>query len=148
MANVNIKFNGKEFLLSCDDGQEEHLEELSNVLNNKFNELKTNLGNIGENKLLLITSIKVIDEYFETKKIIQSKKKELEILKSKFLDLKNLIYEYKNNKEKEIQTLMHLHDNLKKEVQEVNESYSKIIDDTTKEIDDFVDKINADSSVQ
>ena len=148
MANVNIKFNGKEFLLSCDDGQEEHLEELSNVLNNKFNELKTNLGNIGENKLLLITSIKVIDEYFETKKIIDSKKKELEILKSKFLDLKNLIYEYKDNKEKEIQTLMNLHDNLKKEVQEVNESYSKIIDDTTKEIDDFVDKINADSSVQ
>ena len=147
MANVNIKFNGKEFLLSCDDGQEEHLEELSNVLNNKFNELKTNLGNIGENKLLLITSIKVIDEYFETKKIIESKKKELEILKSKFLDLKNLIYEYKDNKEKEIQTLMHLHDNLKKEVQEVNESYSKIIDDTTKEIDDFVNKINADSSV-
>ena len=148
MANVNIKFNGKEFLLSCDDGQEEHLEELSNVLNNKFNELKTNLGNIGENKLLLITSIKVIDEYFETKKIIDSKKKELEILKSKFLDLKNLIYEYKDNKEKEIQTLMDLHDNLKKEVQEVNESYLKIIDDTTKEIDDFVDKINADSSVQ
>ena len=148
MANVNIKFNGKEFLLSCDDGQEEHLEELSNVLNNKFNELKTNLGNIGENKLLLITSIKVIDEYFETKKIIDSKKKELEILKSKFLDLKNLIYEYKDNKEKEIQTLMHLHDNLKKEVQEVNESYSKIIDDTTKEIGDFVDKINADSPVQ
>jgi len=148
MANVNIKFNGKEFLLSCDDGQEEHLEELSNLLNNKFNELKTNLGNIGENKLLLITSIKVIDEYFETKKIIESKKKELETLKSKFLDLKNLIYEYKDNKEKEIQTLMHLHDNLKKEVQEVNESYSKIIDDTTKEIDDFVDKINADSSVQ
>ena len=148
MANVNIKFNGKEFLLSCDDGQEEHLEELSNVLNNKFNELKTNLGNIGENKLLLITSIKVIDEYFETKKIIDSKKKELEILKSKFLDLKNLIYEYKDNKEKEIQTLMDLHDNLKKEVDDVNESYSKIIDDTTKEIDDFVDKINADSSVQ
>ena len=148
MANVNIKFNGKEFLLSCDDGQEEHLEELSNVLNNKFNELKTNLGNIGENKLLLITSIKVIDEYFETKKIIENKKKELEILKSKFLDLKNLIYEYKDNKEKEIQTLMDLHNNLKKEVEDVNESYSKIIDDTTKEIDDFVDKINADSSVQ
>ena len=148
MANVNIKFNGKEFLLSCDDGQEEHLEELSNVLNNKFNELKTNLGNIGENKLLLITSIKVIDEYFETKKIIDSKKKELETLKNKFLDLKNLIYEYKDDKEKEIQTLMDLHDNLKKEVEDVNESYSKIIDDTTKEIDDFVDKINADSSVQ
>ena len=69
MANVNIKFNGKEYLLSCDDGQEDHLEELSNVLNNRFDDLKSSLGNIGENKLLLITSIKIMDEYYETKKI-------------------------------------------------------------------------------
>ena len=74
MANVNIKFNGKEFLLSCDDGQEEHLENLSLYLNNKFNDLKDSLGNIGENKLLLITSIKVMDEYFETKKKLKNKK--------------------------------------------------------------------------
>ena len=68
MANVNIKFNGKEFLLSCENGQEEHLEELSVYLNKKFDDLKNSLGNIGENKLLLITSITVMDEYFETKK--------------------------------------------------------------------------------
>ena len=36
MANVNIKFNGKDFLLSCDDGQEEHLEELLTHINQKF----------------------------------------------------------------------------------------------------------------
>ena len=74
MANVNIKFNGKEFLLSCEDGQEEHLEELSLYLNKKFDSLKTTLGNIGENKLLLITSIKIMDEYFETKKNIDQQK--------------------------------------------------------------------------
>ena len=78
MANVNIKFNGKEFLLSCDDGQEDHLEELALHLNKKFEELKSDLGNIGENKLLLISSIKVMDEYFETKKKINEKKNELE----------------------------------------------------------------------
>ena len=148
MANVNIKFNGKEFLLSCDDGQEEHLEELSVYLNEKFNNLKNSLGNIGENKLLLITSIKVMDEYFETKNKIEKQKIELNNITERFKELKSLVYEYKDNKEKEIQTLMDLHDNLKKEVEDVNESYSKIIDDTTKEIDDFVDKINADSSVQ
>ena len=60
MANVSIKFNGKEFLLSCDDGQEEHLEELLIQINQKFNELKNNLGNLGENKLLLITAVKVL----------------------------------------------------------------------------------------
>ena len=68
MANVNIKFNGKDFLLSCENGQEEHLEELAQNLSEKFNELKSKLGNLGENKLLLITSITLMDEYFETKK--------------------------------------------------------------------------------
>ena len=77
MANVSIKFNGKEFLLSCDDGQEEHLEELLVQINQKFNDLKKNLGNIGENKLLLITAVKVMDEYFETKKKVEKQKNEL-----------------------------------------------------------------------
>ena len=74
MANVSIKFNGKQFILSCDDGQEEHLEELLIHINQKFNDLKNNLGNLGENKLLLITAVKVMDEYFETKKKVEQKK--------------------------------------------------------------------------
>jgi len=148
MANVNIKFNGKEFLLSCDDGQEEHLEELSNLLSKKFEELKSSLGNIGENKLLLITSIKIIDEYFETMKKVNNKKKELQLLKDKFLDLKKLVYQYKDEKESEIQTLVKEHENLKKEINKIHENYSRIIENTTKQIDDFVDKISTENSVQ
>ena len=147
MANVNIKFNGKEFLLSCDDGQEEHLEELSNLLSKKFEELKSSLGNIGENKLLLITSIKIIDEYFETMKKVDNKK-ELQLLKDKFLDLKKLVYQYKDEKESEIQTLVNEHENLKKEINKINENYSRIIENTTKQIDDFVEKISTENSVQ
>ena len=105
MANVNIKFNGKEFLLSCEDGQEEHLEELSLYLNDKFNDLKNSLGNIGENKLLLITSIKVMDEYFETKKKVEKQKVELKNITERFKELKSLVYEYKDKKEKEIMNL-------------------------------------------
>ena len=148
MANVNIKFNGKEFLLSCDDGQEEHLEELSNLLSKKFEELKSNLGNIGENKLLLITSIKIIDEYFEAMKKVDNKKKELQLLKDKFLDLKKLVYQYKDEKESEIQTLVNEHENLKKEINKIHENYSRIIENTTKQIDDFVEKISTENSVQ
>ena len=148
MANVNIKFNGKEFLLSCDDGQEEHLEELSNLLSKKFEELKSSLGNIGENKLLLITSIKIIDEYFETMKKVDNKKKELQLLKDKFLDLKKLVYQYKDEKESEIHTLVKEHENLKKEINKVHENYSRIIENTTKQIDDFVEKISTENSVQ
>ena len=116
MANVNIKFNGKEFLLSCDDGQEEHLEELSLHLNKKFNGLKNNLGNIGENKLLLITSIKIMDEYFETRKKINEKKKELEDLSNKFKELKSLVYEYKEKKEQEIEKIINEQSSFKKEI--------------------------------
>ena len=148
MANVSIKFNGKEFLLSCDDGQEEHLEELSNLLSKKFEELKSSLGNIGENKLLLITSIKIIDEYFETMKKVDNKKKELQLLKDKFLDLKKLVYQYKDEKESEIQTLVNEHENLKKEINKIHENYSRIIENTTKQIDDFVEKISTENSVQ
>ena len=96
MANVTIKFNGKEFLLSCDDGQEEHLEELLIQINQKFNDLKNDLGNIGENKLLLITAVKVMDEYYETKKKVEQKKTELKELSNKFKELKSLVYEYRD----------------------------------------------------
>ena len=105
MANVSIKFNGKEFLLSCEDGQEEHLEELALYLNEKFSNLKNSLGNIGESKLLLITSISVLDEYYETKKKIDIQKKEINKITEKFKELKSLVYNYRDFKEKEISEL-------------------------------------------
>jgi len=140
MANVSIKFNGKEFLLSCDDGQEEHLEELLIQLNQKFNDLKNSLGNLGENKLLLITAVKVIDEYHETKKKVEQKKIELKDLSSKFRELKNLVYDYKDKKEDEIRELNERHFNLKLEIDNNQKNYEKLIDQTADEISNFVDK--------
>ena len=148
MANVNIKFNGKEFLLSCDDGQEDHLEELSVHLNKKFESLKNDLGNIGENKLLLITSIKIMDEDFETKKKIDEKMNELEKLKEKFLEIKKLVYVYKDDKEKEIQNLLNDHENLKSEIDKTKLDYEKILDETSNQIDKFIENVNQDNSVQ
>ena len=148
MANVNIKFNGKEFLLSCDDGQEEHLEELSLHLNKKFNGLKNNLGNIGENKLLLITSIKIMDEYFETRKKINEKKKELEDLSNKFKELKSLVYEYKEKKEQEIEKIINEQSSFKKEIEKNKEDYEKIIEEAADEIENFVQKVSVENPIQ
>ena len=148
MANVNIKFNGKDFLLSCDDGQEEHLEELLVHINHKFNDLKKNLGNIGENKLLLITSVQVMDEYFETKKKVEQKKIELENLSNKFRELKSLVYDYKDKKEEELQKLSNEHENFKDEIEKNKKNYEKIIEDTTAEIERFVEKVNLENQVQ
>ena len=148
MANVNIIFNGKEFLLSCEDGQEEHLQELSIHLNEKFDNLKKSLGNIGESKLLLITSITTMDEYFETKKKIDEKIKEFNSLTSKFKELKNLVYEYKEKKEEEIKRLVKEQNNLKNEIDQNKDQYEKLIDTTTNEIENFLKKASADNSVQ
>ena len=140
MANVSIKFNGKEFLLSCEDGQEEHLEELLIQINQKFNLLKNDLGNLGENKLLLITAVKVMDEYYETKKKVEQKKDELRDLSNKFRELKSLIYEYKDKKENEINILNENQYKLKNEIEISQKNYEKLIDEAADQISNFVEK--------
>ena len=140
MANVSIKFNNKEFLLSCEDGQEEHLEELLIQINQKFNELKNNLGNLGENKLLLITAVKIMDEYYETKKKVEQKKNELKDLSNKFRELKSLIYDYRDTKESEIEKLNLDHENLKQEINDNQKKYENLIDEAADQISNFVKK--------
>ena len=140
MANVSIKFNNKEFLLSCEDGQEEHLEELLIHINQKFNDLKNNLGNLGENKLLLITAVKIMDEYYETKKKVDQKKNELKDLSNKFRELKSLIYDYRDKKDEEINKLNTNHLNFKNEIEANQKKYEQLIDEAADEISSFVEK--------
>ena len=140
MANVSIKFNNKEFLLACEDGQEEHLEELLIQINKKFNSLKNDLGNLGENKLLLITAVKIMDEYYETKKKVDQKKDELNDLSNKFKELKSLIYEYRDKKESEIEKLNLDQENFKKEIDANQKKYENLIDEAADQISDFVKK--------
>ncbi len=140
MANVSIKFNNKEFLLACEDGQEEHLEELLIQINKKFNNLKNDLGNLGENKLLLITAVKIMDEYYETKKKVDQKKEELNDLSKKFKELKSLIYDYRDTKESEIEKLNLDHENLKLEIDDNQKKYENLIDEAADQISNFVKK--------
>ena len=140
MGNVSIKFNNKEFLLACEDGQEEHLEELLIQINKKFNNLKNDLGNLGENKLLLITAVKIMDEYYETKKKVDQKKEELNDLSKKFKELKSLIYDYRDTKESEIKKLNLDHENLKQEIDDNQKKYENLIDEAADQISNFVKK--------
>tara|TARA_B100001057_G_scaffold986_1_gene986 strand:- start:934 stop:1380 length:447 start_codon:yes stop_codon:yes gene_type:complete len=148
MANVSIKFNNKEFLLSCDDGQEEHLEELLIQISQKFNNLKNDLGNLGENKLLLITAVKIMDEYYETKKKVEQRKNEFKDLSNKFKELKSLIYEYRDKKEDEIKKLNLNHEDFKNELEANQKKYEQLIDEATDEISNFVKKAKIDNLSQ
>ena len=138
MANVNIKFNNKDYLLSCDDGQEENLKELANHLDLKYNELKKNLGNIGESKLLLITAIQMVDDYFDLNKKVNSKKNDFEKLSIKFKELRSLAINYKEEKEKEIEKLKDELNKFKQTIEESRISYEEILEKTTKSIEKFI----------
>ena len=148
MGNVNIKFNNKEFILSCEDGQEEHLEELLIQINQKFNNLKNDLGNLGENKLLLITAVKIMDEYYETKKKVEQRKNEFKDLSNKFKELKSLIYEYRDKKENEIKKLNLNHEDFKIEIENNQKKYEQLIDEAADQISNFVKKAKIDNLSQ
>ena len=140
MAKVNVKFNNKEYLLSCDEGQEENLKELANYLDSKYNDLKKNLGNIGENKLLLIAAIQMVDDYFDLKKKVDSKKNDFEKLSKKFKELRSLAINYKDDKEKEIQKLKDQLSEFEKKIEESRVSYEEILEKTTKSIEKFIEE--------
>ena len=140
MANVNVKFNNKEYLLSCDEGQEENLKELANYLDSKYNNLKKNLGNIGEGKLLLIAAIQMVDDYFDLKKKVDIKKNDFEKLSIKFKELRSLAINYKDDKEKEIEKLKDQLSSFEKKIEESRVSYEEILEKTTKSIEKFIEE--------
>ena len=144
MANVNIKFNNKDYLLSCDDGQEENLKKLANHLDSKYNKLKNNLGNIGENKLLLITAIQMVDDYFDLFKKVENTKSDFEKLSIRFKELKLLAIQYNDEKDVEIQKLKNEVDDFKKMVEKSKNSYEEILDKTTKSIEKFIENAEVD----
>ena len=148
MANINIKFNNKDYLLSCDDGQEEDLKNLTKFLDKKYSSLKEKLGNIGENKLLLITTIQVIDEYFDLKKRVSSQKENFENLSKKFKEMKSLVMNYKDGKETEISKLNTELDKFKKMVEESQSIYESMLDKTTKSLEEIIKNTETSSKVQ
>ena len=148
MANVNIKFNNKDYLLSCDDGQEEDLKTLTKFLDKKYSSLKDKLGNIGENKLLLITSIQVIDEYFDLKQRVQSQKENFENLSKKFKEMRSLAIDYKGGKDKEISNLNSELDKFKKMVDESQGIYEKMLEKTTQSLEEIIKNSENRSKVQ
>jgi cell division protein ZapA len=148
MANVNIKFNNKDYLLSCDDGQEESLKKLTIFLDKKYNELKDQLGNIGENKLLLITTIKIVDDYFNLKQKVNLQKNKLDQISKNFLEMKSLAIKYKEKKDLEINNLNVEVDKVKTLIEENNSLYELILEKTTKSLQDIISSTESKSELQ
>ena len=140
MVNVNVNFNGRDYLLACEEGQEEDLQKLTEELSKKFNQLKKDLGNLGEGKLLLITAIQVIDELYTLKTSLHKLKDHSKDLEKKFKEIKKLSVNYKGDRDKEVDELKTKLDQLKKTVEENQTNYSEILNKASESINSFITK--------
>lgn len=62
MGQVAITINGRSYDIACDDGQEEHLARLGLYLDQKIAELVTNVGQVGDTRLMVMASLLIADE--------------------------------------------------------------------------------------
>jgi len=140
MVNVNVNFNGRDYLLACEEGQEEDLQKLTEELAKKFNQLKKDLGNLGEGKLLLITAIQVIDELYTLKTSLVKLKNHSSEIEKKFKEIKTLSVSYKEDRDKEVEELKVKLDNLKKTIEENQNNYTEILNKASESINSFITK--------
>jgi len=140
MVNVNVKFNSRDYLLACEDGQEKELEKLTIELNKKFEKLKSDLGNLGEGKLLLITAIQTMDEMFSIKETMQKLKKHNKELEEKFKEIKDLSIQYKDDRDREVRNLNEEMAKLKIMIEQNESSYSEVLNKVSSSIDNFLSK--------
>ena len=62
MAQVEIKINGRDYRIACEDGQESHLSNLAKYLDGKVGELVDEVGQIGDTSLMVMAGLLVTDE--------------------------------------------------------------------------------------
>lgn len=67
MAQLTVSINGREYEISCDDGEEEHLMGLAQSVGHRVDELVTKVGQVGDARLLVLASLLLADELFEVR---------------------------------------------------------------------------------
>ena len=82
MPEVNVEIDGKKFRMACEEGQEAHLMELAERFNRTVVQLKGSFGEIGDNRLVVMAGIAVLDELAEAEDRIEALKQDIADLTS------------------------------------------------------------------
>ena len=68
MPEISLSINERNYQVTCDEGQEEHLRRLAGHLDERIQGLVGAVGQVGESRLLVMASLMVADELFEAYK--------------------------------------------------------------------------------
>ena len=73
MAQVDVTINGHNYRIACDDGQEDHLKKLAELVDQRLSQLVSTVGQVGESRLLVMTCLVIADELTEAYGELQGK---------------------------------------------------------------------------
>jgi len=65
MGQVAISINGRDYQISCDDGQEDRLRHLAGYIEERIAELGHSVGSVGELRLMVMTCLVIADTLFD-----------------------------------------------------------------------------------
>ena len=83
MAQVTVKINGRQYDISCDNGEEAHVTLLSEYVNRRVAELVANVGQVGDARLLVMASLLIADELSEVSaELSEVEKKKTEVVQN------------------------------------------------------------------
>src|SRR2546430_15618746 len=80
MPLVNVTVNQRSYAIACDDGEEDHLRELAAHVDSKVGELLATVGQVGEQRLLLMATLLIADTHFETVALLEKRTQEIAAL--------------------------------------------------------------------
>jgi cell division protein ZapA len=76
MPLVNVMVNGRAYTIACDEGEEDHLRDLAAHVDTKVRELLESVGQVGDQRLLLMSAVLITDEYFDARNRLEAYEKE------------------------------------------------------------------------
>ncbi len=80
MPLVNVMVNNRAYTIACDEGEEEHLRELATRVDGKVRELLASVGQVGDQRLLLMAALLIADEHHDAAQQLHLRTQELEAL--------------------------------------------------------------------
>jgi cell division protein ZapA len=82
MGHVTIQVAGRHYRLACDDGEEEHVQELGRRLDETIDELRGAFGEIGDQRLTVMAAILTAERLRESEEKLRGQELELEALRA------------------------------------------------------------------
>ncbi|MCP5432172.1 MAG: cell division protein ZapA [Alphaproteobacteria bacterium] len=98
MSQVSVSVNGRSYIVACDEGEEEHLRELSRYIDKHVSSLADSIGQVGDSRLLLMAGLLVCDELSDALTRLDELEQEIQSLK----DVRSTIIEKAKTSESQV----------------------------------------------